>query len=543
MDPLTGAVLGVSRVGPAPSGIAVGDGAAWVALGGASGVARLNLHTGRVVRIIHVGSGPSAVAVGRGGVWVANQLDATVSLINPATDRVVLTRAVPGAPTALAAVDAAVWVAGDTSGMTRMQDSGAVHTVATPSPVTALAPDQGGVLAGVSGIGARHRGGTLVGRIADPAFEAMDPSSCCDIPPNILSLSYDGLLTYSKSPSTPGRLVPDLAILIPPPRDGGRSYTFRLRPGVRYWTGAPVRASDFLRGFERAARGSDNYATYLNALPGAAACPRARHCDLSAAILTNDRARTVTLRLSHPDPNLLTALGQPCFAPDPGGRGIRPGTGPYRVARQVPGQLVEFTRNPYFREWSPAAQPAGYPDRIVVRVDGSPSADIAAVLKGQADWTFDQPTASQRTEIQLRAPRLLHTESAGGTDWIDLNTHSPPFDDLRVRQALNFAIDRNAIVKLYGGPAEAIPTCQIIPPTIPGYVPYCPYTRDPSPSGRWSGPDLARARRLIAASGTRGDPVTLVTQNFWTVERAGRSLSHRSSAQARLSGTPADPHP
>ena len=155
-----------------------------------------------------MGSGPSAVAVGRGGVWVANQLNATVSLINPATDRVVLTRAVPGAPTALAAVDAAVWVAGDTSGMTRVQDSGAVHTVATPSPVTALAPDQGGVLAGVSGIGARHRGGTLFGRIADPAFEATDPSSCCDIPPNILSLSYDGLLTYSKSPSTPAGSFP-----------------------------------------------------------------------------------------------------------------------------------------------------------------------------------------------------------------------------------------------------------------------------------------------------------------------------------------------
>ena len=514
VDPVTGAVLGVSRVGPAPSGIAVGDGAVWVALGGTSGVARLDLRTGRLVQIIRVGSGPSAVAVGRGGVWVANQLDATVSLINPATDRVVLTRAVMGAPTALAAVGAAVWVAGDASGMTRVEDSGAVHTFATPSPVTALAPSPEGVLVGVSGIGAQHRGGTLVGLIADPAFEAMDPSSCCDIPPNVLGLSYDGLLTYSKSPSTPGRLVPDLAISIPAPQDGGRSYTFRLRAGLRYWTGAPVRASDFLRGFERAAQGSDNYAAYLNVLPGAAACPRARHCDLSAAILTNDRAGTVTLRLSHPDPNLLTALGQPNFAPDPGGRGVRPGTGPYRVARQMPGHLVEFTRNPYFREWSPAAQPAGYPDRIVLHVDGTPSADIAAVLNGQADWTFDQPTASQRAEIQLRAPSLLHTESAGGTDWIDLNTHAPPFDDLRVRQALNFAIDRNAIVKLYGGPAEAIPTCQIIPPTIPGYAPYCPYTRHPAPSGRWSGPDLARAQRLIAASGTRGDPVTLVTQNF-----------------------------
>jgi peptide/nickel transport system substrate-binding protein len=138
----------------------------------------------------------------------------------------------------------------------------------------------------------------------------------------------------------------DLAISIPPPRDGGRSYTFRLRPGVRYWTGAPVRASDVLRGFERAARGSDNCAAYLNALPGAVACPRAGHCDLSAAILTNDRAGTVTFRLSHPDPNLLTALGQPNFAPDPGGRGIRPGTGPYRVARQMLGHLVDFTRNP-----------------------------------------------------------------------------------------------------------------------------------------------------------------------------------------------------
>ena len=382
VDPLSGATLGVSRVGPAPSGIAVGDGAAWVALGGSSEVARLNLRTGRLEQLIRVGSGPSAVAVGRGGVWVANQLDATVSLISPATDRVVLTRAVTGAPTALAAVGAAVWVAGDASGMTRVQDSGRVDTLATPSPVTALAPSPGGLLVGVSGNGAKHRGGTLVGRIADPAFEAMDPSSCCDIPPNVMGLSYDGLLTYSKSPSTPGRLVPDLALSIPAPEDGGTSYTFRLRPGLRYWTGAPVRASDFLRGFERAARGSDNYAAYLSALPGAAACPRARRCGLSTAIRTNDRAGTVTLRLSHPDPNLLTALGQPYFAPDPGGEGVRPGTGPYRVARQVPGHLVEFTRNPYFREWSPAAQPAGYPDRIVLHVDGVPSTDIAAVLMG-----------------------------------------------------------------------------------------------------------------------------------------------------------------
>ena len=514
IDPLTGGVLSVTGVGPEPSALAVGDGAVWVALSGAAAVARLDPSTGKLLQTIPVGTGPSAVAVGGAGVWVANQLDSTVSLINPASTSVVLTRAVTGSPSDLAAAGAGTWVSGGASELTLVRASGEIQTMPTPSPVTAIATSPQSVLVGLGGVGADHRGGTLVARVDDPAFEVMDPSSCCDIPPNVLLLSYDGLLTFSKSPSSPGRLVPDLAIAVPPPEDGGLSYTFRLRPGLRYWTGAPVRASDFVRGFERAAHSSDIYAAYLSALPGATACPRAPSCDLAAAILANDQAGTVTLRLSHPDPNLLVALGQAVFAPDPGGPGIRPGTGPYRVARQLLGHLVEFERNPLFREWAPAAQPAGYPDRIVLHVDGSASADVAAVLRGSADWTFDQPTSAQLADVQLRSPRLLHTEPLPDTDWIDLNTRAAPFNDLRVRQALNFAIDRNAIVRLYGGPEDATPTCQVIPATIPGHVRYCPYTRDPSPTGTWTGPNLARARQLIAASGTRGDGVTMVTQAF-----------------------------
>ena len=65
------------------------------------------------------------------------------------------------------------------------------------------------------------------------------------------------------------------------------TYTFRLRPGLRYWNGAPVRASDFVRGFERAAENS-TYAAYLTALPHASACPNTRSCNLSQAIQTND---------------------------------------------------------------------------------------------------------------------------------------------------------------------------------------------------------------------------------------------------------------
>jgi len=77
-----------------------------------------------------------------------------------------------------------------------------------------------------------------------------------------------------------------------------------------------------------------------------------------------------------------------------------------------------------------------------------------------------------------------------------------------VRQALNLAIDRAAIRRMFG-PAVAFTTCQVLPPSFFGYRRYCPYTLHPQPDGRWTAPDLARAGRLIAASGTRGERVTV----------------------------------
>ncbi len=501
IDPLSGSVLGTTRVGASPSAIAVGDGAVWVALQGAGAVARLQAQTGQVIQTIPVGSGPSAIAVGSAGVWVANEFDSTVSLIDPADDDVVLTRPVTGSPSALAAVGGDVWAAGDAPELAILTPSGQTRTVAIPSPATALAPGPDGVLMGVQGIGGDHRGGTLIARVEGP-LDQIDPASCCNLPPDVRSLAYDSLLSFSKSPASPDTLVPDLAIAIPAPQDGGRSYTFRLRPGIRYSTGAPVLASDFVRGFEAAAQSSDIDASYIDALPGAVACPGARSCNLARAITADDRAETVTLHLTHPDPGILFALGLPYFAPKPPGRGIRPATGPYRIARYVPGVLIDFERNPFFHEWSPAAQPAGYPDRILVYSNGTATADIAAVLDGRADYTFDTPTPNQLRTIQLQYPGLLHTEPLPDTDWLSMDTREAPFNDIRVRQALNDAVDRDAIVDLYGGLADATPTCQIIPATIPGHQPYCPYTHD-----------LAHARRLIAMSGTRGENVTVLTES------------------------------
>jgi peptide/nickel transport system substrate-binding protein len=76
-----------------------------------------------------------------------------------------------------------------------------------------------------------------------------------------------------------------------------------------------------------------------------------------------------------------------------------------------------------------------------------------------------------------------------------------------VRRAINYAIDRRKVATLYGGVADATPTCQVLPPGFLGYHRYCPYTVRPAADGKYNGPDLARARALVAASGTRGDRV------------------------------------
>ena len=92
-----------------------------------------------------------------------------------------------------------------------------------------------------------------------------------------------------------------------------------------------------------------------------------------------------------------------------------------------------------------------------------------------------------------------------------LNTRQRPFSDVRARRALAYAIDRNRLAMLAGGELVARPTCQVLPPTVPGYRPYCPYTVNPA-AAIWSAPDLARARRLAERSHTLGEHVVIAIQ-------------------------------
>ncbi len=142
---------------------------------------------------------------------------------------------------------------------------------------------------------------------------------------------------------------------------------------------------------------------------------------------------------------------------------------------------------------------------------------------GQADEVFDGDVIPPDRLSELNGAQYasqVHVNALTADWYWALNTAQPPFNNLKARQAINFAADRAAYVKIGGGPSLAVPTCQILPPNFPGYKPYCPYTAGTDTS-KWTGPDLAKAKALVKASGTAGMKVVVNS----TTDETGKALA------------------
>ena len=519
LDPISGSVLRTLSIDLHPTSIGAGAGELWVAGYDTGTVEEIDPRSGQTIDTLRVGDGPAALASGPDALWVANSLDGTVSRIDPETDSVEQTIPVGSGPSALATTPGAVWVANQSSGTVSRIDlrrNEVVETVVVGGRPGSVAVDRGRLWVGTAALGADHRGGTLR-LVTTVHFSTIDPALQDNGNGFLLGrLAYDTLVTFEPASGPAGlRLVPDLALQIPVPTDAGTTYSFDLRPGIRYSDGRLVEAGDFRRELQRVFRLHSPGADYYTGIVGAAACVRApAHCDLSRGIVTNDEEGTVVFHLTAPDPDFLYKLTPYSFtAPVPPGTpnhdlgpSAVPGTGPYRIV-SFGSSGLRFERNPYFHEWSYAAQPAGYPDAIVYVYSRSHAATVTAIERGAADWTLDLVLPGQLRDLQRRYPSQLRTSPAPIVEFVHLNTHAAPFDDARVRRALNDAIDRGKIARWYGGPKVAMPACQPLVPGLPGYARYCPYTLHPRSDGRWTAPNLAAARRLVAESRTRGERI------------------------------------
>jgi len=184
---------------------------------------------------------------------------------------------------------------------------------------------------------------------------------------------------------------------------------------------------------------------------------------------------------------------------------------------------LRLVRNPRFVEWSHLAKPDGYPDEIDWTFGLSKEDQLDMIVAGTADAMapqLPQADAALLKQLWLQYPAQAHA-SMIGTLFLHMNTTQAPFDDVRVRRAVSFAIDRGEIASLLGGEIQARPTCQTLAPHLPGYVPYCPYTINPDDTGNWTAPDLAAARDLVAAAApVRKDITILASGRFVPVAQS-----------------------
>jgi peptide/nickel transport system substrate-binding protein len=373
-------------------------------------------------------------------------------------------------------------------------------------------------------------GGTFT-ILANSSFGVADPAQNYTLQEwQLLIDTHDGLTTFAKENGIAGtKIVPDLATSIPLPTNGGKTYVFHIRHGIKFSNGEVLKPSDFVTTFERQFT-VPGPTTFYNDIVGASACST-KGCNLSKGVIANDSAYTLTINLTGPDPELMDQLALPFAFAVPAntslkltGNNVPPGTGPYMWKSYNPNTEAVLVRNPYFKVWSKAAQPAGYPNEIIEKYGLQVSDEVTEVMNGEANEVFDGDQIPSDQLTQLNSPKYasqVHVNTLTADWYMALNTRTPPFNNVKARQAINYAANRTAYVKIAGGPSLAVPACQILPPNFPSYVPYCPYTTGSQTV--WSGPNLAKAKQLVQQSGTAGMKVVVDGTN----DQVGKALAEQ----------------
>jgi peptide/nickel transport system substrate-binding protein len=363
-----------------------------------------------------------------------------------------------------------------------------------------------------------HRGGTLK-LLANAAGGTLDPQVNYTLQYwQLYQATYDGLLAFQKAGGSAAfNVVPDLASKYTI-ANGGKSWVFTLRKGIKFSNGQPVTANDVVASFRRIFKvKSPTAGGFYAGIIGASKCLKTpATCTLAGGI--SGKGNTVTINLTAPDAEFKYKLAVPhasilpASAPpnDAGSKPI-PGTGAYYFSSYDSNKQLVMKRNPYFHVWSQAAQPDGYPDQITQSFGLTVEAQVTAVENGQADWGYDFPPADRLNELGTKYAAQTHLTPLTAFWYAPMNVNIPPFTSLKARQAVNYAIDRNALIKIFGGPKLATPSCQVLPPGFPGNKPYCPYTKNPGTA--WTAPDVAKAKQLVNESGQKGAKVVVISAN------------------------------
>ncbi|MBO9627741.1 MAG: ABC transporter substrate-binding protein, partial [Microbacterium sp.] len=351
-------------------------------------------------------------------------------------------------------------------------------------------------------------GGTLH-YLSRRANESWETANAQMVPTSRLRWVHRGLTSWQTFPDKDTVLTPDLATDTGTTDDGGQTWTFTLKKGLLFSDGTPITAADVKYGVERSFapmfQGGLGYHKTL--LVGASDYEGPYDGESLDSIEVVDD-QTIVFHLTRPFGNWPWIVSMPAFAPVPAAADTTPATygehpvasGPYMITEYVKGSRAVLERNPHWDQNTDDVRFAG-PDKIIVDMGLNNDTIVQRLIddkgedKNAISNALISPSQFQRIDSDPSISNRLANGPSGYFRYLAMNMKSPQLADLKVRQAINYALNKSELQSVYGGPkfgGELSST--IMTPGMPGYEDYDLY--DGGDKG-----DVEKAKKLLAEAG------------------------------------------
>jgi peptide/nickel transport system substrate-binding protein len=304
------------------------------------------------------------------------------------------------------------------------------------------------------------------------------------------------------------KIEPGLATTTGTITNGGKDYKFTLRKGLKYSNGQPVKASDFKATIIRDFKLNSPGIGFFSNIVGVDACEKnPTKCSDISGIITNDAAGTIEIQLKAPESDFEYVLSIPFTSVVPASTPQKDtenpppaANGPYYIASYAPSKSFVMKRNPNWKKNEIPAVPNGNPDQVVATMTDDQAQSAQLVASGQDMYDENILPTDQLQHYKSKYGSQIKFFTTPSTYYFFMNWRLPPFNNVKARMAVNYAVDRQQLVNLRGG--LGVPTWNFLPPSYPQYKKITP---TPYPY------DLTKAKQLVQQSGMAGQKVTVYT--------------------------------
>jgi peptide/nickel transport system substrate-binding protein len=331
--------------------------------------------------------------------------------------------------------------------------------------------------------------------------------------------TYLPLLTYAHASGAAGsKVVPALAESLPKVTNGGKTYTLTLRKGLKYSDGTPVKASDFASTIERLFKLNSPGSPYYSSIVGAEQFAKTKTGGIPG-IKTDDKTGKITIELTQPRgtfTNELALLFVALLPSDTPAKTLNanppPATGPYEIVKSEPGRGWSYARNPQWAKTNGKLipeVPGGHVDKVEIKVVRNGATQVNEIERDKTNWMQTIVPADLYSKVKDRYEGTqFRVEHQINLYYFWMNTTKAPFDDPKVREAVNYAVDPAALERIYAG--SLLAAHQILPDGMPGHKAFDLY-----PS------NMAKAKTLFKEANPSDRDITVWTDNESPNDAAG----------------------